>query len=94
MNLATLVEPNQAWAVRWNFVADMNLDGVITISDFFLWVKWIFYAPGDFILFMLMFYLPSVCKFLEISTASLYGWWSLGLSIWIWASISAGANEI
>jgi len=30
---------------QWSFTADMNLDGVVTISDSWLWFKWIFFYP-------------------------------------------------
>src|SRR5712675_1416458 len=54
MDIAIGLDPNSAWDVRWIFLADMNRDGYVTISDFWLWIKWVFYAPGDWILLMLM----------------------------------------
>lgn len=36
------------WQYRlWGFVADMNFDGVITITDVWLWFKWLYFIPGD-----------------------------------------------
>ena len=29
------------------FTADMNLDGTVTFSDFLLWIKWIYFLPGN-----------------------------------------------
>ena len=36
------------WQYRqWRFVADMDRDGVVTLSDAGLWVQWMFFMPGD-----------------------------------------------
>jgi hypothetical protein len=32
---------------RFNFVADMNGNGVYTVSDVWFQLKWLFFAPGD-----------------------------------------------
>jgi hypothetical protein len=32
---------------RWNFIHDMNRDGVYSASDLWLQIKWLFLAPGD-----------------------------------------------
>jgi len=39
----------QAWwpPRQWKFVADMNRDGAITLSDVRLWAEWALYLPGD-----------------------------------------------
>ncbi len=34
------------WA-PWHFAWDFNTDGAITISDVGLWLKWLFFLPGD-----------------------------------------------
>jgi len=34
---------------QWAFILDMNRDGAVTISDVGLWMKWLFFYPGDFI---------------------------------------------
>ncbi len=91
MDIAIGLDPNSAWDVRWIFLADMNRDGYVTISDFWLWIKWVFYAPGDWILLMLMMHAPSFSKFMEITTAMLYGWWSFFLSLFAWYLLFAGA---
>jgi hypothetical protein len=85
------LSPGMAWDVRWIFLTDMNGDGVVTISDFWLWAKWVFYAPGDFMLLALMLKAPSVAGFLEITTAMLYGWWSFALSLWVWYVLVTGS---
>jgi hypothetical protein len=56
-----------AWHVRWNIVSDMNGDGTVTISDAWLWFKWLFFAPGDFLLLLLMKYGTAIALFLEIN---------------------------
>jgi hypothetical protein len=30
----------------WQFAADMNGDGVVTISDVWLWFKWLYFYPA------------------------------------------------
>ncbi len=52
---------------QWSFIADMNASGSVTISDTWLWVKWLFYYSGDFSLYLVIEYLPEVSKFMEIS---------------------------
>ena len=51
----------------WNFVADMNYDGQISISDIWLWFKWFYFYPGDWIIKFLINNIPSVANFLKIS---------------------------
>jgi hypothetical protein len=33
---------------RWFFAKDMNCDGVFSVSDVVLWLKWIFYLTRRF----------------------------------------------
>jgi hypothetical protein len=87
IDIPRLLDPNSAWDVRWTFIWDMNRDGFVTISDVWLWMKWAFFIPGDFILLVIMLKTPSIAGFLEISPSMLYGWWSLFLSIFIWWSV-------
>jgi hypothetical protein len=39
---------------QWAFVADMNYSGATTISDVWLWIKWLYFLPGDFAIKMLV----------------------------------------
>jgi hypothetical protein len=71
-------------SLRWIFVADMNRDGFVTISDVWLWMKWVFYAPGAAILFGIMLHMPSVARFFEIATTMLYGGTSFIISFFVW----------
>ena len=76
------------FARQWAFVADMNGDGAITISDVWLWVKWLFFYPGDLLLAGLMAGFPDVARFFEISTSSYEGFFSgvVGAIFWLIAS--------
>ena len=80
-----MLDPPDAWAMRWNFIIDMNGDGQITISDVWLWASYIFFAPGDVILLGIMLKLPSVAAFLEMTPKLVSGWWSLAISFLFWA---------
>jgi len=71
-------------ARNWRFVADMNGDGAVTISDVWLWVKWLYFYPGDGVLHLLATNLPSVAKFFEVSTDSYGGYISGFISFFIW----------
>ena len=73
-----------AWSARWKIAWDMNGDGVVTISDAWLWLKWVFFAPGDFLLLLLMKHGTAIALFLEIYPGSLYGWLSGLISAAIW----------
>ena len=79
-----LLEPDMAWEMRWHFRPDMNADGVVTISDAWIWLKWVFMAPGDFALLAAMKWVKPLAHFLEITPASLFGWWSALLSWFLW----------
>ena len=56
----------------WNFVEDMNYDGSITISDVWLWFKWLYFYPGDYLIRLVINKTPELAHFLEISHES-YG---------------------
>ena len=49
----------------WTFHADMNSDGVVTVSDVWLWLKWLWFYPGDWIL--LQYGPTKIGKFFELS---------------------------
>jgi hypothetical protein len=66
---------------QWAFSADMNSSGSVTIGDVWLWCKWIFFYPGDYLIKILMENIPEVGSFLEISP-SWYGGWISGLLSW------------
>jgi hypothetical protein len=69
---------------QWEFIADMNFDQAITISDVWLWGKWLYFYPGDSIFFLLIDKFPAISSFFEI------GYWSYGnfysgiFSLFLW----------
>jgi hypothetical protein len=73
---------------RWSLPADMNADGVVTISDVGLWTQWFFFLPGDALLAGIMAK-PELATFFEITPAS-YGGWSSGvMSMIAWLIVYA-----
>jgi len=50
----------------------MNLDGSITISDVWLWIKWLYFYPGDGLVYFLFHKAPSIASFFEMTPSS-YG---------------------
>ena len=75
---------------RWFIARDMNCDGVFTISDVGLWLKWTFFLPGDGLLWAVM-QLSEVAIFLELTPNAYSGWfpgvvsaiaWLVALGIW------------
>jgi hypothetical protein len=48
--MALMIFPSSSFAREWSFVKDMNYDYLITISDVWLWFKWLYFYPGDFLL--------------------------------------------
>lgn len=71
----------------WDFVADMNMDGLITITDVWLWFKWLFFFPGDS---LISFLGPSaVGRFFEMSPENYGGGFSFLVSAFFWMSLTA-----
>jgi len=62
----------------------MNLDGVVTISDSWLWIKWLFFYPGDYLISVFIKKPDDIAIFLELSPTSYGGWGSGVLSIFMW----------
>jgi len=57
------------WDYRaWAFAADMNADGAVTITDVWLWFKWLYFMPGDVVIAWIG--PSSLGRFLEITTSS------------------------
>jgi len=61
---------------------DMNLDGVVTISDVWLWLQWLYFLPGDLTALVLLD--SPVGNFFEITLSSLQGVGSGVLSFFFW----------
>ena len=83
----------QAWDIRWQIASDMNGDGVVTIADVGLWIKWIFLAPGDFLVLLTLIYATPIALFLEISTENISGFMSAALSLFTWLLIVVVLNR-
>ena len=69
---------------KWVFVADMNYNGSITISDVWLWFKWLYFYPGDVLIYFLVNSTPSIRHFFEITSSSYGGVFSGIVSYVIW----------
>ena len=79
----------------WSFVADMNFNGSVTISDVWLWTKWLYFYPGDGLVYLLLNKAPQISSFFEMTLSSYGGVFSgivsfiiwFILFIWLWAYI-------
>jgi hypothetical protein len=69
---------------QWKFVSDINYSGAVTISDFREWVQWLFFYPGDVVMFLALESFPSVGRFFEVSPLSYGGIWSGIFSGLLW----------
>jgi len=67
---------------RLQVSSDMNLDGVITISDVLLWLKWLYFLPGDLAALILLG--TPAGDFFEITLRSVQGVGSGVLSFLFW----------
>ena len=68
----------------WYFVGDMNHSGTITISDAWLWFKWLYFYPGDGLIYILADKLPPLAHFLTVSYADYSGFLSGVISFVVW----------
>jgi hypothetical protein len=59
-------------ARQWQWRDDINGDGKVTIGDVPGWVKWLFYYPGDWVIYELLKRRGKAAEFLELTPAS-YG---------------------
>lgn len=69
---------------QWNFVADMNYSGSVTISDVWLWFKWLYFYPGDGLVYFLVNKIPDIGRFFEITNSSYGGILSGVVSFFVW----------
>jgi hypothetical protein len=78
---------------RWSFTTDTNGDGAFTISDIDSILAWLFFLPGDYVIYLLLTYAPNLARFLELSSAS-YGSFGSGLvssCVWLFGIVLAWA---
>ena len=71
------------WNARWYFALDMNGDGIFTIDDVWLMVKYFYFAPGDLVIFAHMAD-PDLPTLVEVDASWLYGWTSGVISALVW----------
>jgi hypothetical protein len=69
---------------RWEFVADMTGNGTVTVSDFWQWIEWLYFWPGDGLMYLVMKYVPAVGAFLELTPGRYGGPLSLFISFGLW----------
>lgn len=69
---------------QWNFIADMNFDGIVNAVDYWLWLKWVFFYPGDCVLQWMFKHAPTLAKGLELSSLDSFGGAGSGvISLWV-----------
>lgn len=71
-------------ARQWEFVADMSQNGLVTVSDLWLWIKWLYFWPGDGLIYLAILKTPAIAEFFELSAAKYGGPLSLFLSFPMW----------
>lgn len=54
------------------FVVDVNGDQQFTVSDVFMWLKEVFFLPGDWLIYSVATRMPETARFLELGAAD-YG---------------------
>ena len=94
-NLERMYEPVRG---RWSWPKnhDFNGDGVFTISDIFQGIGWVFYAPGDLILYAFLSGKPASVEFLELTYRDYGGVFSTAVSVVTWlivGGLSAAAFQ-
>ncbi|HSH49416.1 MAG TPA: hypothetical protein VK991_12600 [Halomonas sp.] len=81
---------------QWAFVADINHNGSITISDVWLWFKQLYFYPGGGLLYCIIHKTPQITAFFEITFSSYGGIFSGVISFLCWLILLVGlafANE-
>ena len=78
----------------WSFIADMNNSGGITIVDLWLWFKWLFFYPGDYVVNLFIYdagtepEFKAILDFFEIPRNDWFGGWISGIaSLYIWQAL-------
>ena len=79
-----IVHAQMEAARLWAFKADMDFNGVVTISDSWLWFKWLFYYPGDLLILLIMKF-GDIHTFFELSASSFGNWFSWIISFAFWS---------
>jgi hypothetical protein len=76
---------NDTASVPWRALAwDANGDGQLTISDAAVWLREIFFLPGDTLLWALSNHAPGMARFFELSPVRYGGLLSASASVVVW----------
>jgi hypothetical protein len=70
----------------WTFRADMNDDGSVNVADVWLWIKWLYLYPGDWLIYLIGN--TAAGRFLNLSAQSYGGELALGVSIVVWLCVA------
>lgn len=70
----------------WTFRADMNGDGIVNIADAWLWIKWLYLYPGDWLIYLIGN--TAAGRFLNLPAHSYGGELALGVSIVVWLCVA------
>ena len=79
---------------QWSFVADMNGDYATTISDVWLWIKWIYFYPGDLLMYGVMEWTTPLAVFFEMGYDSFGGVASGVISFVAWATMLSVVSTV
>ena len=79
---------------QWSFVADMNYSGSVTISDIWLWFKWIYFYPGDGVVYFFVKMAPDIGRFLEMTYGDYGGLFSGVISFFLWVCFLSAIIEM
>jgi hypothetical protein len=73
---------------QWRWSADMDDDGSITITDVWLWARWLFFYPGDLMV------AGGLGRFLGIDSTYYGGSLSFWISaaLWLFVGLAVGAQ--
>ena len=69
---------------QWSFTPDMDANQLITISDVWLWLKWLYFFPGDGLVYIILVEFQSVASFFEMNGSSFGGPFSGFVSFFLW----------
>jgi DNA-binding MarR family transcriptional regulator len=70
------------------FVWDVNADGRFTVSDVGSWLQHAFFLPGDWLIWMMLRYVPEFGRFLEVDSGEYGSTFSALLSVFCWLAIA------
>jgi len=77
----------------WTFKKDVNQDDAITISDVLGWLSWLFFLPGNSLIYVTVNYLPELAQFFELTLKDYNGFFSgiISVVLWILTFVIVGA---